>query len=357
MLTLAALSVTGCKPVANVSTTAFILGPSDDIHKIDTNTGSDIPQSVQNAAVLLATTLAEGGRKLCSGTLIAPANGENNLRVLTNHHCFASVDQGGEVASQVIAEACTGTVVYLGFVDSNAKNAKKVQCAAKSLRTDVTGDLAVFSIEGDVPSEFGPLSFWSKDSVPVDRDALIVHFPDVAQNYTSVGNPPQRLPVAAATSENCKTAGDFPRSEWKLDKTLPYSLQHTCDLEHGSSGSALVDRETLAILAVNWGGIKINYNSNSRLTNVATKVDYVQAFLNGDTTQIRQYRLQQDADAVAANKTNDEKSAQKSRLSDKLKAGCGVITAGTPGPKHLPQAAVLSIIFSLPLFYAFLRKH
>ena len=57
--------------------------------------------------------------------------------------------------------------------------------------------------------------------------------------------------------DDCKVIGPFDVSEWDLDRTLPFSLRHTCDLIHGSSGSGLIDAKTGKVLGVNWGGIKI----------------------------------------------------------------------------------------------------
>ncbi len=355
-LALISLGTIACKPLANISTTAFILGNSDDIRKIEDHGEAEVPEAIKNAAVLISTALTGGGRKLCSGTLVAPADNDTTQspRVLTNHHCFANIDEHGDVKAEPLAEACVNTSVYLGFIAGNTKNATVLKCTQASLRSDVTGDLAVFTVTGTVPTQYKPLGVWPDADIAADRDAIVVHFPDVAQNYIAHGTPPIRLPVAAVTAANCQTSGDFPQSEWYLDSTLPFSLQHTCDLEHGSSGSALIDRDTLTILAVNWGGIKINYKTNSRITNAGTKADYVGAFLNGSTAEIRHTRLA-SADATAANgDTGGKTSAKKNRLT----AGCGTIATGNNTSKSgFPQAALLSIIFSLPLFYSYLRRH
>lgn len=347
-------AASGCKPLADVSTTAFILGNSDDIRKIEDHGEAEVPEAVKSAAVLISTALSGGGRKLCSGTLLAPASDDatKSLRVLTNHHCFAKIDEHGSVQADALPEACVGTSVYLGFVSGSTKNSTILKCKTDSLKTDATGDVAVFTIDGNVPSQYGPLNLWSQATIPNARDAIVVHFPDVAQNYISFGTPPVRLPVAAVTADNCQTAGDFPTNEWELDSTLPFSLQHTCDLEHGSSGSALVDRETLAILAVNWGGIKVNYKANSRITNVGTKADYVQAFLDGTAASLRAQRLQNSGDSARLSSSEKASSSKKNRLT----AGCGTVGVGNTA-RSMSQVVILSIIFALPLFYAYLRRH
>src|SRR5690606_36021161 len=88
-----------------------------------------------------------------------------------------------------------------------------------------------------------------------------------------------KLPAASITDNDCRTLGGFAVDEWNLDRTLPFSIKHTCDLLHGSSGSALVDIETEKILGVNWGGIKIQYGDKSETVNAATAAPYVIAFL------------------------------------------------------------------------------
>jgi hypothetical protein len=331
----------GCKAkkLLQTSTTAYIIGPSD-IQSLSDSTRESVPQEAMKADVLLATRLVSRKTKFCSGSLIEPQTPGGPMRVLTNHHCFAASDENGKALKNILSEACVATKVYFGFEASKPEAAFETACVPGSLRTDYNGDLAVFSLTSEPPSKYQPLKFFSGANHGIGRSAIIVHHPDV-EEYSRV--PPGgsvRLPTAAVTKTDCKVLGLFDSSEWELDRTLPFSLRHTCDLIHGSSGSALVDRETGTLIGVNWGGIKISQGSDTRVENVATRGDYALAFVNdnldGFTKGNPSLRPQMDGLADTGSSASDEgeKKTKKDIVSGITGHACGTLNANLPAGGH-----------------------
>jgi hypothetical protein len=343
------LSLAACKQTSYVSTAGFILGPQSEIERLDNDKAGSEIKEIANSTVLIATKLSDDKRKFCSGTLIeGSADQKDRLRVLTNFHCFAKTDERGEVLPEFLEESCQHTSVYLNFTYDNAAEVEDVPCMLNSLSGDYTGDIAVFTLAKAIDDNYKPLSFWKDDGTIPGRDAFIIHHPDVKSNYIRVGKSGTQLPAASITENNCKTLPPFKRDEWPLDHTLPYSTPHTCDLIHGSSGSALLDKETGQILGVNWGGIEIKYKSKSELYNAATRANYVQAFLSGDLKAIQK----KVADSSSAG--DNDASKKNKPLTDGTisKSICGVVSGGM-GRGLLPL-----LWFLAPLGLAFARpKH
>jgi hypothetical protein len=342
---LAILGTPGCKQALQISKTAYVIG-NNDIVRLDSNALIGGTVQVADSSVLISTLVAQKKRKFCSGTLIKSSDGEN-LRVLTNHHCFANVDSNGNVATELLAEACTSTQVFLGFRAGETDQSTVVSCLPGSLKTDPPGDLAVFTLASKVPERFRPLEIWSRGEVPAGRPAMIVHYPDVDENFMQVTGTRSKLPVASLTDNDCQTQGSFPESEWRFDATLPFSMKHSCDLLHGSSGSALIDQESRTILGVNWGGIKIDYKKRVDTINVATRADYVLAFLSGDTSQW-QTNL-----AAAQNVASGNASKSAERSSSASGITCGVIglASGAGAFGLLPM-----VFFAAPIATLFIRR-
>jgi hypothetical protein len=323
---LAALAA-GCKPRPfQVSTTAYILGPQSQIIPIDASDESQIPPAALNASTLIATTLQSKQVKFCSGTLIAPEKAGDPFRVLANHHCFAQADASDKALPDLLPEACTETKVYFGFVQGRSQSATEGACAAGSLRTSYQGDIAVFTLVANPPAQYQPLDLWDGEDAPAGRQALIVHYPDTDGVLAEPPDGGAKLPTAQATLNNCKTVGPFDVNEWDLDRTLPFSLRHSCDLIHGSSGSGLIDVETGKILGVNWGGIQVTYESGTRTDNVATKASFVAAYLKGSVDQVVAAAAAERAAAVALDAKKNEAVTKDGVLPLKAKA-CGVAEA------------------------------
>jgi len=300
-----------------------------------------------DSSVLVATWLAEGRVKFCSGSLVKGEPGHAPLRVLTNHHCFANVSEDGESSADLLPDSCTRTKVYLGFTAKDSASAKMVGCRPGSLRTNFDGDLAVFTLSEELPATYRPFTIWDGDVAPVGRKAMIIHYPDVPEKMAIPRGERVKLPTAAVTKANCEVLGTFTKSEWSLERSLPFSLRHTCDLIHGSSGSALIDVETGKILGVNWGGIKIRYANEIRTTNVATQANYVQAFLNDDSVRLTQIAANPSSGLATAGEGSAERSDKRS-ASGLKDAVCGVLGSGSPGQPLL----MLILMLAIPLFFS-----
>lgn len=281
------MSAVACKQGGiEISTTAYIVGPTNDIIPVDKDSEPKVKPPVLNFSVMIATRLKTNRVKFCSGTLIAPdpVTG-GNMRVLSNHHCFADQDADGKATQVISPESCVATTAYFGFTQANASQAWTTPCLPGSLRTNFDGDLGVFTLSQNPPDKFQPAQFWDGDPDATGRTALIIHYPDVEANMAAPPEGGVKLPTAAVTLTDCKVLGGFAINEWELDRTLPFALRHTCDLIHGSSGSGLIDVETGKLLGVNWGGIKISFDSGVRTDNVATRASYAKAFLTNTIDQ------------------------------------------------------------------------
>jgi len=349
------LAASGCKRAGvTVSRTAYILGPTNDILPVKGDTVQRISPDVLGASALIATHMADNRIKYCSGTLIAGAKDGDNERILTNHHCFAVTDANDKATADLLPEACTETHVYFGFLQGHISDVVELGCQADSLHTSFDGDVAVFTLDQNPPDGHKPIQLWTGDDAPEGRTALIVHYPDVDANLVVPPDGGAQLPTAAATLDNCKVVGNFPVNEWDLDRTLAFSLRHTCDLIHGSSGSGLIDAETGQLLGVNWGGIKISYDDGERTDNVATKASFVAAFLAGQTdTLIKaagQQKQQNAADAQRQERATRKSSGVSFADGIKRKA-CGTIGVGEDG-----AAAFLLGLLGLVAPLACLRK-
>jgi hypothetical protein len=338
----AAFFLLGCKPLMEMSTTAYIVGPTNDIKQIKSEDliKNDIVD-IANASVLIATTLKNDARKFCSGTLIKDL--QDRTCVLTNHHCFAEVDENEMVSDQLIAEACIETTVYFGFHKDKALSVQEGSCLKDSLRTNPRGDLALFCLGEAPPASAKTLKIAKTPVFDSEVPALIVHYPDVLENRIPINNTGVKLPSASLTINDCYTDGVFNTQNWRHDRALPYAIRHTCDLIKGSSGSALIDRSSKEIIGVNWGGIALQYSDRTDMINVATHSDYVQAFLENRTDEL----IQQANIRLTSSSSN--LARQKANANSKVTTSCGTLHAGLASTNQwfmmlllfLPFAAII----------------
>jgi hypothetical protein len=343
------------KRLLETSTTAYIIGPND-IKNLTEETKQKVPPQIIQAEVLLATRLASKKTKFCSGTLVDSETAGAPLRILTNHHCFAETDAEGKSRKVLLREACTETKVYFGFESSVSSVAFESACVPGSLRTDYNGDLAVFQLTTRPPETHQPLKFYAGSDHGIGRLGLIVHHPDIEANAKLPPDGGVRLPTASVTLDDCKVIGLFDPSEWDLDRTLPYSLRHSCDLIHGSSGSALIDVESSTILGVNWGGIKISQGSDTRTENVATRADYAAAFLANDLDSFLKSgpklrpRSEGLAEAAPEDAADKGKKANKNIVAGLTGRACGTLGLGHEHNSRLGSLALLlALVFPLGL--------
>lgn len=340
-LTIIATAV-GCRPVIERSQTAYVIDVND-ILKLDTQSnGKEFPLGVVNAAVLISTTLDSGKIKFCSGS-VAKHPQTSDVIVLSNHHCFANSDSEGKVEKEILKESCTKTEVFFGFRAGETKNAEIRGCKKGSLLTDHAADLSVFQLTSDPPDNVRPLELADEDFAAEKTAAFIIHYPDVPKNAERPPGASSVLPTAALTKESCATIGRFPRSEWSLDPSLPYAISHSCDLIHGSSGSALLAAADHRILGVNWGGLRVQYPGETKVVNVATSAGYIRAFLAKKVDDFKKIAesVPDSADATPA-------KSKKEKLAKKLKdgsSGCGAVGVG--GFPSGPIGALLMSLFGV----------
>ena len=155
-------------------------------------------------------------------------------------------------------------------------------------RSDPSGDLAIFDLKDPPPTGYAPLALWQGPAPKVGTHAFVVHYPSFPEDMDKDGERSYYeekvgiyLPYAQITEENCQLGEAFASSEWRFDKALPVAVKHDCDQLQGSSGSALVDKESFRLIGVNWGGIKLAKGPEIFVYNVATNWQFVSGFVHG----------------------------------------------------------------------------
>lgn len=279
-----------CRAQREISQPGYIIGPTNDIVRLsDADANSieipkDVLEKAVRASILTVTNLSSGKQKYCSGSLIAGKHAGDLPRIVTNHHCFAKKIKNTDRSSpEIIPEACAETSVYFDFSVSEEPLVRR--CKRGSLITNFAADLAMFSIDEELPDDYEPLNVWDGE-VPANRSSFIIHHPSAEES--GQGQESEQVlkelgayfPKKAITVDNCRVLGRFEEDFWHLNNNLPFGLRHTCDLVQGSSGSGLIDVESGELLGVNWGGITLTINKVSRKDNVASSATYLSEFID-----------------------------------------------------------------------------
>ncbi len=316
-----------CKNKVSLTKSGYIINENNiELFKPEENHKDYI--KLAKSTPLIATLLANGNRKFCSGVLVKPEENDpdKSPRVLSNFHCFAKTDKKKVILDQFLNEACINTSVYFDFNASDPDRAHKTSCLEGTLKGDFVSDLAVIKLSNPLPKDYPPLEFWDDDQIPEGKTATIIHYPDIKENFVKINNSKLELPAAAITETDCNIIGDFPKDEWSLDPVLAFSVKHNCDLIHGSSGSALIDRESKKILGINWGGIEITSKNQYSKNNAATKTTYIKAFLNGELESIKEQTRQEAYGADLVVRKNAKSKKVQRLLGQEVPESCGVIS-------------------------------
>lgn len=339
-----------CKPsnTSQTSRSGYILGPSSDIEVFSAQkqTQSEKFEKIKwdidklaNSIPIVVTTHKENETKksyaqFCSSSLITDPLTDKTL-VLTNFHCLAEQipdpkDSTKSIYTDKLSEsACTETRIAFGHTE-DADPTRIVKCLAGSARGSYEGDIMVFELEEELDDSYLRLNL-STNSKATNSANVAIHYPDIDGHRKLVKEMRADLPVQSITLQNCNLTTRFPSDQWSLDSTLFASFRSTCDIEHGSSGSALVDVETMEINGLNWGGIEIRFDKRVDTYNAATSPDYIKAFLEGKEDEYK--TIGKSSDAIA------ESSEKGSQLDKTLKGTnskpktCGV-TARSPSSQR-----------------------
>lgn len=305
ILLLSLLLTISCRGRKEFTRPGYIIGPTNDIERLNTinfaniDIDSDVLESAKQSSVLVVTRLENGRAKHCSGSLVEAKEEGESPRVVTNHHCFAKkLENENRSLDELIPEACIKTKVYFTTEDEYTNNEETTKqatgqregyqefpCKKGSLQTNYGADLAIFTIDGQLPAEYQPFKIW-QGVVPANRPAFIIHHPSAEKTGDEKEKNSQEeiagltLPTKAITDKNCQVIGRFEEELWYQNPNLPFGLRHTCDLVKGSSGSGLIDAQTGHLLGVNWGGITFTINSVERKDNVASSAEFLEEFVN-----------------------------------------------------------------------------
>ena len=322
--------VFACKPPVKPDSEhlqGFVIGDNNITPVGASNASSGSPPTVgmRNAAVLIVNHTTGHAVHFCSGVVIASEHADSNKRILTNHHCFAStISAAGDVSKDLRLETCSLTEVYFHFEDKTFDQVAKSGCALGSLRTDNRLDLAVFTLSLPPPKDVESALIYPDDGSDLSgRAGIIVHHPDIAENYRNLPGSVTKMPIGVYTSKDCTVTGPFAPSEWSVDPATPFAVKHTCDILSGSSGSPLFDAATGAVMGVNWGGVEFSLDGDSKsTTNAATSAHFIHAFLEHNEQPVTERLGMTDT-------TNNEptKTSWQQHLGAKAKVGGCVLQA------------------------------
>lgn len=300
------LAFVACKPKLDLDPRrGYIIG-ANNMEKASSANTAGVPAQNKRSFVLISTTKADQTMKFCSGVIVDSETAGGPLRVMANHHCFADEDSSGKVSQTIFAEACIKTKIYLGYYADQLKTVTSANCKPGSLRTNFPADLSILTLDSKVDAE--PLHFAAPENV-FNRKAYVVHFPDVPEDYVASSGGGLNLPVAVITKDDCASQDAFPVTDWGLDPSLPMGVRHTCDIIHGSSGSALVDANTNEILGIDWGGIKIKRDGQDQTYNVATRAEFGTMMMLKQEDKINQFYADARQKAADAKSDDSDKSA------------------------------------------------
>lgn len=235
------------------------------------------------ASVLIVVQLDEG-RRFCSGFIHEIRGSE--IEVISNHHCFSLYEDVAASSSyDLLEDACARTKVIFNATEGFEENLASAQCIEGTLETDYRVDIASFravSDDGELPENIESLSIALSDETDFSAQAYIIHHPlDVAfVRYKNTA-----LPGATITESDCQIIGEYvSREEWQSSPVLAMSFKHTCDLSKGSSGSALISKDTHEVIGLNWGGVKTlkkegGSNKELDISNAAIKPSCIHDYL------------------------------------------------------------------------------
>ncbi len=230
-----------------------------------------------NAAVLLVIA-TKNEYKHCFGSLLPAAKGEQQPRVVTNRHCFASA------RARLPATACAHTSAYFNFSQPETPLLGR-RCARGSMRAHAGADLAIFKLQRKLPPSQQPLALW-RGTIPPQREAFLLHYPHVIHNLAAPARSVQQLPgtthyfpITAVSADGCVVQGRPKKGLWRL---VPFGMTHSCDMTRGSSGAALLDFTTGKLLGVSWGGLKLQIGNITQKINFAISADFLRKFIDNE---------------------------------------------------------------------------
>ena len=353
LILISTLLSSACRDHRDISKPAYILGPTNDIERLNDvdvatiSIDAEVLAKAIKASVLVITE--GGGRKYCSGSLIGGRKAGGLPRIVTSQHCFAMQSYDRSYMPTLIPEACVLTTVYFDF--STASEPLTRKCKSGSLVTNYDADLAMFSIDAALPADYQPFKIWSSGEVPPNRRAFIIHHPSAKESGQGEESK-QKLksidayfPKKAITVNDCRVLGWFEESSWHYNHNLPFSLRHTCDLVRGSAGSGLIDVETGQLLGVNWGGIAINLDEVKSKDNAASAAEFLREFVDSGGVSVASLKLKHiQAYAGDSGDVSDARARGKDFVS------CAHLAV---------PAASLPYLFPflfMPLLVAFLRR-
>lgn len=233
------------------------------------------------ASVLITTLMDSGLSSFCSGFVVKLS--DDSATVITNYHCLASYDsdQSFRVPTHhaVPQQACSQTLV--NFTPDRVSQSG---CKAGTIRYDSSADLAAFEVtppKNGFPDYVKPIAI-ARYRPRASEPAYMIHFPHDPRVLSTTDLLDDPLPKARITKIGCKTiASPHPLRWHPFDDLIPFSIEHTCFLLKGSSGSALISSHTHKVIGVNWGSLYEDRGAGGiwHTSNAATSHECLSLFL------------------------------------------------------------------------------
>ena len=216
--------------------------------------------------------------KTCSGTLIKAAG---KTKVLTNQHCFSDNFIRGATGDRCtynrkrqadsFSNPCANTFAHVNFPATDKQPTISLACQG-GFAADKELDLAIFDVDADsLPANHPHANLWEGE-ITTGQEAFLLHHPACGQeNFQPIPNTSIGAMIKTITFEDCRIA-TLPADADELLSSLPQSLFHSCTTLPGSSGAAIRDAKTGAILAVHQAMLELTRTGDAPQT--PTKYHY-----------------------------------------------------------------------------------
>ena len=242
--------------------------------RLDTKVPSNVLANAIRSSVLvtfntLYPNTEESCLKTCSGTLIKVGN---KTRVLTNQHCFSdnfirsAKDNRCAYDNQQKADSfsnpCMNTFAHVNFPASDEQQTISLACQG-SFAASKELDLAIFAVDANsLPANHPHADLWAGEEVATGQEAFLLHHPNCGQgNFQQIPNTSIGAMIKTITFESCRITA-LPAEAEKLF-SLQQNIAHTCVTLPGSSGAAILDANTGAILAVHQAMLELTQTDDS----------------------------------------------------------------------------------------------
>jgi hypothetical protein len=197
-------------------------------------------------------TITLGDVRTCTGTLINNTRGDRAALLLTARHCKITAANASGVAVYYNYQSPTCRPITAGSITSPPTTGNNpVQLGASMLATAGVSDFALLRLNGAVPNAANAYWLgWDRRNIGLSGGAAVIHQPGVEEKRISIEN----QPVLISTALRRITSPDGTFFTLDVGNALIIENWDVGTTEPGSSGSALLTRDTKRIVGTLSGG-------------------------------------------------------------------------------------------------------